>query len=89
MKRDLLVAAIVIAVSALGIGLVAVLPFLQNDDDGTLIKPKPEPIAEVKKIETPVNLGWHEKKQREIKKPAGRKKEEKKTITPEIENPGT
>ena len=81
MKKDLLIAAGLVILAALGVGLIVVLPFLQKEDEQiTLAKPRPEPIAElptnpdpprrkepVKK--GPVKLAWNEKKKGETKAP--------------------
>lgn len=54
MKRDLLIAGLLIAVAGAGIAVVLNLPALQKEDDKPkTIKPKPEPIAELPKKKTP------------------------------------
>jgi hypothetical protein len=54
MKRDLLIAAALVVLAGLGIGLVAVLPGLQRDDGRTpFIKPRTEPSAALPKPEEP------------------------------------
>lgn len=49
MKRDLLIAGVLVVLAGLGVGVVAILPALQKDDAPKTAKPKPEPIALIKK----------------------------------------
>ena len=53
MKRDLLIAGVLVALAALGVGAIAFLPGLLKDDRPTIIKPRTEPIAYVPKKEEP------------------------------------
>ncbi|MSQ96970.1 MAG: hypothetical protein EXR98_20785 [Gemmataceae bacterium] len=66
MKKNILIAGILIVLAAVGIGVVVAIPFLQKEDDGTkTIKPKPEPIALLPKKEppkTPIRPTSNEKK---------------------------
>ena len=97
MKRDLLIAGVLIVLAALGIGAIVFLPGLLKDDSPRIIKPRTEPIAYVPKKEEPKKLIEEKKppavvapieKKREIKKV-----EEKRTVetepkkTPEVQVP--
>ena len=46
MKKDLIVAGVLLLIAALGIGFVSALPFLQRDEETVQkIKSQPEPVA--------------------------------------------
>src|SRR5215203_352655 len=49
MKKDLLLAALLIGLAALGIGLVALLPLFLTPDEGEPVKPKTETFVEAPK----------------------------------------
>jgi len=96
MKRDLLIASLLIVVAASGIGVVVVAFALQKDDTPKTIPPRTETIAELPKKPaipktTPVKLALvTEKKQPERKvqiekkvEPEPMKIEEKKKVEPE------
>ena len=57
MKKDLLIVSVLVVIAVLGVGVVAVLPALQKEDEiPKTIKSRPEPIAELPGKEEPRKL---------------------------------
>ena len=84
MKRNLLIGAVLIAAAALSVGMMAVLPALQKDDEQPrTVKPRTERIVEMprpKSIESapnePIRVANNEKKLPEVKTPIEKKQPE-------------